>query len=206
MEDLYDFLNLKSTSTESEIYIAYIVKSIDLEENVHLLPEEQKKQMALLKKAHDVLLNLEDRKNYDDISEWRKRKLNSMLYLVSDEKPAILQFTTSKQQVKIGDEIIITWKTTGCDQIILIPFGLVLNVGQKKITISNEDGLNQNLVLIVKNTVKGLKQQSSIQLKSQIKSEEVLSNMAFENAETRAKKNITGIVANIKQIFRNLFG
>jgi curved DNA-binding protein CbpA len=233
MENLYAFLNIESTSTEAEIYLAYIEKSAYLEENIHVLPDEQEKQLALLQKVHDILLNPEQRKNYDEIYISRQRKLNSMLYLVSDEKPIILHFDTNKRQYKIGDEVIVTWKTTGCDQVILLPFGPVLNLGQKTFAIKTEEDLNMQFELIATNTVNGSMKKACIppkfeKIKNEItrldedpvyaeryqqylKREENKKNAAMEDntcndgCESKEKKKELGIIDKLKRIVRSIF-
>jgi len=233
MENLYAFLNIESTSTEAEIYLAYLEKSAYLEENIHVLPDEQEKQLALLQKVHDILLNPEQRKNYDEIYISRQRKLNSMLYLVSDEKPIIHHFDTNKRQYKIGDEVIVTWKTTGCDQVILLPFGSVLNLGQKSFAIKTEEDLNIQFELIATNTVNGLMKKASIPPKFEkvknkitrvdedpvyteryqkyLKREEIKKNAAMEEStinggcESKEKKKELGVIDKLIRIVRSIF-
>lgn len=165
MEDLYAFLNIEPNASESEISMAYSDRLSALEETKHVLPEEQDKQMVLIQKVKDVLLNNEERENYDLLYAAWQRKLRNITYFISDQKPAILHFDTNKRQFQIGDEITVAWKTTGCDQVILLPFGPVLNVGEKKILITTEQDVDMKLDLIAKNTINRLMQSASIHLK-----------------------------------------
>lgn len=162
MEDLYAFLSLEPTASESEISMAYNERLFSLEETKHLLPEEQAKQMILLNKVKDILLHMEERRNYDALYAAWQRKLKNITYFVSDKKPSILHFDLTKRHLKIGDEITVTWKTTGCDQVILLPFGSVLNIGEKTIAIKTEEDCAMKFELIATNTINGLMQSASI--------------------------------------------
>ena len=164
MEDLYAFLNIEPNASEAEISMVYHDRLITLEETKHVLPEEQDKQMVLLRKVKDVLLNNEERENYDLLYAAWQRKLRNITYFISDQKPAILYFDVDKRHFQIGDEITVTWKTTGCDQVILRPFGPVLNIGEKKIAFQTEQDVDMKLDLIATNTINGLMQSVSIHL------------------------------------------
>lgn len=164
MEDLYAFLNIEPNASESEISMVYHDRLSALEETKHVLPEEQDKQMVLLRKVKDVLLNNEERTNYDLLHAAWQRKLRNITYFISDEKPVILHFDVDKRQFQLGDEITVTWKTTGCDQVILRPFGPVLNVGERKILITTEQDVDMKVDLIATNTINGLMQSASIHL------------------------------------------
>lgn len=64
---------------------------------------------------------------------------------------------SSKYQVELNDEVTISWKTTNCDQIILLPFGPVSSEGKFLLQIKKPEDLPILIELKGENTVSGAK-------------------------------------------------
>jgi hypothetical protein len=76
--------------------------------------------------------------------------------LRSDYIPFIDYFIVDPIEANIGDTVTIKWKTTNCDQVILLPFGPVEYEGERSIVIHTSDDLLIEIVLLVENTLNSL--------------------------------------------------
>ena len=111
-----------------------------------------------LTNAFDVLINEQRRNLFDqELADYSVNPNPSTKSKSrSDYIPFIDFFIVDPNEANIGDTVIIKWKTTNCDQVILLPFGPVEYEGERSKVINSSDDLLIEVVLLVENTSNGL--------------------------------------------------
>lgn len=108
--------------------------------------------------AFEILRNEQRRNLFDqELAEYSAIPNPSIKpKLRSDYIPFIDYFIVDPIEANIGDAVTIKWKTTNCDQVILLPFGPVEYEGERSIVINSSDDLLIEIVLLVENTLNSL--------------------------------------------------
>lgn len=131
MADYYKVLGVTPSSSTNEIDRAfYKLKSKFTSEDTE--DPFFKNFYRRILEAHNVLSNEERRSKYDKNYSSDEIKFDNKDEIKKDSKEPIIEyFKANKKELEVGGKIILSWKTTKADEVILIPFGKVSAIGSK---------------------------------------------------------------------------
>ena len=154
----YTILNIPEDSDQETIKKSFDDKIYYMNQNHSKIKGYYDINLFRLTKAFDVLRNEQRRNLFDqELTEYLANPNPSIKpKLRSDYIPFIDYFIVDPIEANIGDTITIKWKTTNCDQVIILPFGPVEYEGERSIVINSSDDLLIEVVLLVENTSNGL--------------------------------------------------
>lgn len=152
--DYYKFIGIHPGSNEQMIKDGYISKLEKLNLDTSRKSENEE-LFKVLEDAYSILMDVDKRVEYDQI--WLSRTASKRNFISSNLTPTIEYLISSKYQVELNDEVTISWKTTNCDQIILLPFGPVSSEGKISLQIEKPEDLPILIELKGENTVSGAK-------------------------------------------------
>lgn len=154
----YTILNIPVDSDQETIKKSFDDKIYYMNQNHSKIKGYYDINLFRLTNAFDVLMSEQGRNLFDqELAEYTANSNPSTkLKLKSDYIPFIDFFIVDPNEANIGDTVIIKWKTTNCDQVIMLPFGPVEYEGERSIVINSSDDLLIEVVLLVENTSNGL--------------------------------------------------
>ncbi len=154
----YSILNIPVDSDQETIKKSFDDKIYYMNQNHSKIKGYYDINLFRLTNAFDVLRNEQRRNLFDqELAEYTANpNPATKLKFRSDYIPFIDLFVVDPIEANIGDVVTIKWKTTNCDQVILLPFGPVEYEGEGSIVINSSDDLLIEVVLLVENTSNGL--------------------------------------------------
>lgn len=154
----YSILNIPVDSDQETIKKSFDDKIYYMNQNHSKIKGYYDINLFRLTNAFDVLRNEQRRNLFDqELAEYTANpNPATKLKFRSDYIPFIDLFVVDPIEANIGDVVTIKWKTTNCDQVILLPFGPVEYEGERGIVINSSDDLLIEVVLLVENTSNGL--------------------------------------------------
>ena len=154
----YSILNIPVDSNEETIKKSFDDKVYYMNQNHSKISHYYEMNLYRLKNAYAILMDENRRKLFDqDLAEYLNNpNPSTKLKLRSDYIPFIDYFIVNPNEANIGDTVTIKWKTTNCDQVILLPFGPVEYEGERSMVINSSDDLLIEIVLLVENTINSL--------------------------------------------------
>jgi len=154
----YSILNIPVDSNQETIKKSFDDKVYYMNQNHSKISHYYEMNLYRLKNAYAILMDENRRKLFDqDLAEYlNNTNPSTKLKLRSDYIPFIDYFIVNPNEANIGDTVTIKWKTTNCDQVILLPFGPVEYEGERSIVIHTSDDLLIEIVLLVENTLNSL--------------------------------------------------
>jgi hypothetical protein len=154
----YSILNIPVDSNQETIKKSFDDKVYYMNQNHSKISHYYEMNLYRLKNAYAILMDENRRKLFDqDLAEYlNNTNPSTKLKLRSDYIPFIDYFIVNPNEANIGDTVTIKWKTTNCDQVILLPFGPVEYEGERSIVIITSDDLLIEIVLLVENTLNSL--------------------------------------------------
>ena len=154
----YSILNIPVDSDQETIKKSFDDKIYYMNQNHSKIKGYYDINLFRLTNAFDVLRNEQRRNLFDqELAEYLVNPNPSIkTKLKSDYIPFVDLFFVDPIEANIGDVVTIKWKTTNCDQVILLPFGPVEYEGERSIVINSSDDLLIEIVLLVENTSNGL--------------------------------------------------
>jgi DnaJ-class molecular chaperone len=191
--DYYKFIGIHPGSNEQMIKDGYSSKLEKLSSDASKKSENEE-FLKVLEDAYCILMDVEKRIEYDQL--WLTRTASKRNFVSSNLNPTIQYLISSKYQVELNDEVTITWKTTNCDQIILLPFGSVPSEGKILLQIKKPEDLSISIELKVENTVSGAKISRTLSLYN-------LANAKFSVKQKKTEKE--NFCGNIFNTIKNWF-
>ena len=154
----YSILNIPVDSNQETIKKSFDDKVYYMNQNHSKISHYYEMNLYRLKNAYAILMDENRRKLFDqDLAEYLNNpNPSTKLKLKSDYIPFIDYFIVDPIDAKVGDTVTIKWKTTNCDQVILLPFGPVEYEGERSMVINSSDDLLIEIVLLVENTLNSL--------------------------------------------------
>jgi curved DNA-binding protein CbpA len=154
----YSILNIPVDSNQETIKKSFDDKVYYMNQNHSKISHYYEMNLYRLKNAYAILMDENRRKLFDqDLAEYlNNTNPSTKLKLRSDYIPFIDYFIVNPNEANIGDTVTIKWKTTNCDQVILLPFGPVEYEGERSKVIHTSDDLLIEIVLLVENTLNSL--------------------------------------------------
>jgi hypothetical protein len=154
----YSILNIPVDSNQDTIKKSFDDKVYYMNQNHSKISHYYEMNLYRIKNAYAILMDENRRKLFDqDLAEYLNNpNPSTKLKLKSDYIPFIDYFIVNPNEANIGDTVTIKWKTTNCDQVILLPFGPVEYEGERSIVIHTSDDLLIEIVLLVENTLNSL--------------------------------------------------
>lgn len=131
MADYYKVLGVSPASSTNEIDKAFYKLKSKFSSDDTEDPYFKNFYRRILE-AHNVLSNEERRSKYDE--NYRSEELepdNKDKIKEDSDEPVIEYFKANKKVLEVGGKIILSWKTSKADEVILIPFGKVSAIGSK---------------------------------------------------------------------------
>ena len=154
----YSILNIPVDANQEIIKKSFDDKVYYMNQNHSKISHYYEMNLYRLKNAYAILMDENRRKLFDqDLAEYLNNpNPSTKLKLRSDYIPFIDYFIVNPNEANIGDTVTIKWKTTNCDQVILLPFGPVEYEGERSMVINTSDDLLIEIVLLVENTINSL--------------------------------------------------
>jgi curved DNA-binding protein CbpA len=148
MRDYYSILGVAKDSSIEEIKTAYRKLSHKFHPDKNDGDKFFEDRFKEIQSAYEVIGNAVKKKYYDE-SIGNKQNHNHKTY---SPNPIIEEFKTDKSKIQSGGIVIITWRTTNADKIILSPFGDMPPQGSKSFRITKGDSPFFRIDLIAYNT------------------------------------------------------
>lgn len=140
MADYYKVLGVSPSSSTNEIERAFYKLKAKFSSNDTEDPYFKNFYRRILE-AHNVLSNDERRVKYDKIHRSEKIKFANKEEIKKNSiEPEIDYFKSNKTLIDEGGKIILSWKTSLADEVILMPSGMVSIIGSKIIRFNELDG------------------------------------------------------------------
>jgi curved DNA-binding protein CbpA len=155
MADYYKVLGVSPSSSTNEIDKAFYKLTSKFSSND---TEDQyfKNFYRRILEAHNVLSNEERRSKYDKNYKSEEPKLDNKEVIKEDfEEPVIEYFKSNKKVLEVGGKIILSWKTSKADEVILTPFGKVTAICSKIIYYKDFEQDKLRFSLKVINNISG---------------------------------------------------
>ena len=154
----YSILNIPVDANQEIIKKSFDDKVYYMNQNHSKISHYYEMNLYRLKNAYAILMDENRRKLFDqDLAEYLNNpNPSTKLKLRSDYIPFIDYFIVNPNEANIGDTVTVKWKTTNCDQVILLPFGPVEYKGERSMVINSSDDLLIEIVLLVENTLNSL--------------------------------------------------
>lgn len=154
----YTILNIPEDSDLETIKKSFDDKIYYMNQNHSKIKGYYDINLFRLTNAFDVLRNEQRRNLFDQELAVYLANPNPSIKpkLRSDYIPFIDLFVVDPSEADIGETVNIKWKTTNCDQVILLPFGPVEYEGERSMVIKSSGDLLIEAILLVENTSNGL--------------------------------------------------
>ena len=154
----YSILNVPKDSNQENIKKSFDDKVYYMNQNHPKISQFYEINLFRLTKAYNVLMNEHSRMLFDqELEAYLSNPIPSTKSKSrSDYIPFIDFFIVDPNEANVGDTVTIKWKTTNCDQVILLPFGPVEYEGERSMAINSSDDLLIEVVFLVENTSNGL--------------------------------------------------
>ncbi len=168
MADHYNILGLDQTATKTAIKKAYRKLSLKYHPDQNNGNERYTKKFLEIQEAYEVLYDDKKRKQYD---VYYNRMRQSRMYepVVKEEviKPVVEYFRADKIYIQKGESVVLEWKTTDADEIVILPFGAVESSGVKSFKINKIEKESITLTIQAINTKTGQMDSKFILLRNQ---------------------------------------
>ena len=180
MTDHYHILGLAPTASKTEVKKAYRKLSLKYHPDQNDGSEKYTKKFIEIQEAYEVLYDEKKRKQYDQYyRQMLQNRANEPIVEEEVIKPVVEYFRADKIYIQEGESVLLEWKTSDADEIVILPFGAVEATGLKSFKVNKVDKESITLTIQAINISTGRMDSKFI----------LLRNQEFEANDTPNKKD-----------------